>query len=407
MVVMKVVQINTIHKFKSTGRNCYEMEQFLLKNGHECVTAFGHGKKVAENAYRINTEFEYKMHALFSLLFGLEGYFSVFATIRLISFLKKYKADVIHLHNLHGHYLNLPIFFRYLRKSKIPIVLHLHDCWIMSGGCSHPTAHDCNGWLLKCGNCPAKREYPSSLLFDFTRKMQKDKQKWFSKLSRAQVVGVSKWVADEGAKCYLNRFPITHVYNWINDKVFYPRNSDILARYGLDNDKFNIICVSAIWGEDSDRYRDLLKLADLLEDDMQIVTVGKVNAPIEHERIKYIGFTDSTDQLAELYSACDAYVHLSTADTFGKVIAEAMACGIPAVVYDRTACPEVVGEGCGYSIPAHNMAALLEKLNLIKEKGKGAFTENCVSRVSQNFNYEKNCGKTLNIYETLINNSKK
>ena len=98
---MKVIQVNTIYKDKSTGRNCYEMEQFLIKRGHECITAFGHGKKAGGNTYRINTTFEYKLHAALSQIFGLEGYFSVFATLRFISFLKKYKPDVIHLHNIH------------------------------------------------------------------------------------------------------------------------------------------------------------------------------------------------------------------------------------------------------------------------------------------------------------------
>ena len=337
-----------------------------------------------------------------SRLTGLEGYFSFFATLRLIRFIKKFSPDLIHLRNLHGHYLNLPLLFRFLKKSALPVVVHLHDCWILSGGCTHPTSHDCGGWLTACRSCPAKKEYPESLFFDFSGKMLKDKKKWFGGLKNVTVVGVSKWVAGEGEKSYLKQFPTTFIYNWIDTQIFKPGPSDVMDKYGLNKDKFHIICVAATWGRDSEKYRELLQLADRIDPDMQIIAVGKTYDPEPRENIRYIGFTDSTRELAQLYSACDAYVHLSTADTFGKVIAEAMACGLPAIVYDRTACPEVVGEDCGFAVDAHDIDAAAEKLREIRNRGKAYYESRCAARVREHFEYRTNCRKTLELYERMI-----
>ena len=401
---MKILQINTVYGVKSTGRTCLELQRFLKENGHDCVTAYGHGFKKSGEGYRINTRLEYFFHNVMSRIVGLEGYFSFFATFRLLRFIKKYAPDVIHLRNLHGHYLNFPLFFRYLRKSNIPVVVHLHDCWICTGGCTHPTAHQCDGWINSCKKCPAKREYPKSCFFDFSKKMFKDKKKWFGVLSNVRVVGVSKWVAHEGAKSYLKQFPVSYIYNWIDIGVFYPRISNAAEQYGIDKDKFNIICVSATW-DNSDRYDKLLKLSELIDDEMHIVVVGKRKEQAQRDNITHIAFTESTSALAELYSCCDAYVHLSVADTFGKVIAEAMACGLPAVVYDSTACPEVVGKDCGFAVKKNEIADIYEALKTIREKGKGYYTEACVERVRSCFDYRTNCQRTLELYKEIIASS--
>ena len=104
-----------------------------------------------------------------------------------------------------------------------------------------------------------------------------------------------------------------------------------------------------------------------------------------------------------MYSASDVYVHFSTADTFGKVIAESMACGTPAIVYNVTACPELVAEGCGASVDLHDVDGIVGKVNEIREKGKECYSQKCVERVRNNFNYEKNVQQTIEIYKELLN----
>lgn len=399
---MRVLQINTIYKDKSTGRTCWELEKKLVEQGHECVTAFGHGAVCGGNTYRINSNIEYMLHNILSRITGLEGYFSYFATKRLVKFIGKYSPDIIHLRNLHGHYLNLPLLFKYLKKSKIPVVMHLHDCWIFTGKCCYPVYNNCDKWQTQCSDCPSRKVYPVSYCFDFSKKMHKDKMKWFSELENCTVVGVSDWIAGEGKKSYLGRFPVTRVYNWINTDVFHPYPDAKKSDFGLDDDKFTLVFSGASWLNASSKVKDLLSLADTLDDDTQILLIGKTEEGLSHPKIKLAGFVGDVETLAKMYAVGDAYVHVSTADTFGKVIAEAMACGIPAVVYNNTACPELVTEGCGAAVEPHDIEQLKRELQIIKKNGKSFYTEKCTRRVKSSFSYDGNVQQTLGIYSELI-----
>lgn len=399
---MRVLQINTIYKNKSTGRTCLELSKALNEMGHSCLTAYGHIDVHEENSYCINSNIEYKIHNVLSRLTGLEGYFSYFPTKRLIKKIKEFNPDVIHLRNLHGHYLNLPMFFKFLKKSQIPVVMHLHDCWILTGKCCHPTYHNnCNGWLTECKNCPARGEYPVSWCFDFSKMMFKHKKKWFAGIENCTIVGVSDWIAGEGKKSYMGHFPVRRVYNWIDTEVFKPRNAK-KSDFNLDENKFTIICAGADWNTGNVKTNDLLSLAEKLSDEYQILLLGRADDSINHPRIIKTGFVSDTKILSEMYSVGDAYVHLSTADTFGKVIAEAMACGTPAIVYNVTACPELVGEGCGASVALHDIDAIVNELEKIKANGREFYSYKCIDNVLNNFSYQKCVEQTLEIYNEML-----
>lgn len=168
---MNVLQINTVYAVKSTGRTCSELEKALVSEGHNCCTAYGNGpRNMGVNAYQIDTKLEYIFHNALSRLTGLEGYFSRCATKRLIRFINAYKPDIILLRNLHGHYLNLPMFFEFLSSLNIPVIQVLHDCWAFTGKCAYYTTIGCNKWESECEKCPKIHEYPQSYIFDRTKK---------------------------------------------------------------------------------------------------------------------------------------------------------------------------------------------------------------------------------------------
>ena len=408
---MKVLQINVVYDEKSTGRTCFEVEKYLNACGDECYTAYGVGRKSSsEYAYRLQNKLEYYVHDALSKLTGLEGYFSFFSTRRLIKYIKKINPDVIHLRNLHGHYLNLPMLFRYLKKTQIPVVLTLHDCWIFTGKCTHPTRMGCDKWQSACCRCPAKREYPESLFFDFSKKMFSDKKKYLERLNIKTVMGVSDWVSGLGAKSFLNKFKITRLYNWINRAVFKPYGREsvlpVLKKYGVAEDKFTIICVAAAWSEGYYKNNELNEFADIFGDGCQIIVVGKNSSSIKKDNVITIEYISDTEELAKLYSFADVYVHFSVADTFGKVIAEAMATGTPAVVYDVSACAELVNSGCGEKAEPHNVKMLAEKVLKIKQLGKGVYSQNCIDRVKEHFDYETNMHLLREIYNRAIDDKR-
>lgn len=400
---MKILQINTVYKEKSTGRTCAEVESYLTLHNHECFTAYGWGVCENPNTYCISSKIEYYLHNIFSRITGLQGYFSFYSTIRLIRYIKKLNPDIIHLRNLHGNYLNLPILFNYLRKLNKPIVLNLHDCWAFTGKCPYYTQVNCEKWKSNCYKCPQKNKYPQSYFFDFSKVMYRNKKKWFESINNLTVVGVSKWVRDEAKKSFLKKNNCTYIYNWVDQKIFRPYTECVLEKYGLDKNKFTIIGVSANWKEGTPRYDDFIKLSTMLSTDMQIIMVGRADQKIKNRNIVHIPFIKNTIELAKLYSSSDVYIHFSIEDTFGKVIAEALACGTPAIVYNSTGCAEIVDESCGYVVESRNINDVYNKILKIKTDGKLKYTYNCIDRVNKNFNYEKNCKQLLEIYEGLVN----
>ncbi|MBQ8620799.1 MAG: glycosyltransferase [Oscillospiraceae bacterium] len=404
---MRILQINVVYREKSTGRNCAEVEKFLLAKEIDCYTAYGVGEKgKSEKAYRIETKLGYTVHNILSRLLGLEGYFSVFATYRLLRYIRKLNPDIIHLHNLHGHYLSLPLLFAYLKRTQLPLIINLHDCWIFTGKCVYPVRVPCEKWKTKCVDCPARREYPTSWFFDQSEKLFRDKKKWLTGLNVVSVVGVSDWVCGQAKQSYLSRYPINRIYNWVDFEVFKPyQNNTVFEEFGIPRNRFTIICVAAAWKEGSVKNEELSRLIGMMPADMQLVVIGKEAHTIKGDRVYPVGYITDTTKLAQLYSASDVYVHLSSADTFGKVIAEAMACGTPAVVYDCTACTELVKTGCGYTVPLHDVGALFAAVCEVRSRGKVAFADACVTRVRKEFDYASNCDALLRLYREGMNDS--
>lgn len=406
---MRVLQINTVYKEKSTGRTCFEVEKALLEQGHECITAYGIGNHKGDHAYRIDNHIEYFVHNFLSRLTGLEGYFSYFATKRLIRFIKKYSPDIIHLRNLHGHYLNLPLLFNYLSTLNIPIIQNLHDHWAFTGKCPYYTAPNCQKWQNECGACPLIKSYPVSWFFDRTKKMLRDKKKMYAKVKNLTVIGVSEWTRDEAKKSFLASVSsdIRTIYNWIDVETFKPHDinkRDVLKRYNIPDDKFIILGVSANWNPSSPRFIDFMELAKKLRKDEIIVLVGSSKTVISLNGVYHIPFTKNVIELAFLYNCADVYVHCSSEDTFGKVIAEAQSCGTPALTYDITGCREIVKNGeSGYLINPRDINEIRIKIDEIKKNGKGYYSSCAINNVKNRFLYETNVKKLIDLYNEKIN----
>lgn len=402
---MKILQINSVYVERSTGRNCFEIEKHVEAAGGQCVTAYGFGpRRKTPNAYKIGTWPEYYFHNIMGRITGLCGYFSVFATLRLVRFIRKYDPDVIHLHNLHAFYVNLPILFRYLKKIGKPVILNLHDCWIFTGKCPYYTINACNRWQTGCSNCPKHvvKQYPQSLFFDFSKKMFRDKKKWLHALKDLTVVGVSDWVASQAKRSFLGDREILRIYNWVNTQVFKPYPDSIFSEFGIPEDKFTVFCAGVAWNKNHYKYKDLEQIVRKVGNDVQFVIAGHVNDPIAADNVYHVGYVSDVERLARLNSSADIYMHLSLEDTFGKVIAEALACGTPAIVYDSTACSEVADESCGIIVPPHDIDALVAAISKIKANPQLYSSENCCKRVEDYFHHEKNVNLFLQLYCRLI-----
>ena len=164
----KLLQINTVINSGSTGRIAEDIGKLAMQNGWESYIAFGRNPRPsASHVIQIGSRFDVLWHVLVTRLFDLHGLASRRATKKFVRQIEKIRPDVIHLHNIHGYYLNYKILFRYLVKSGTPVVWTMHDCWPVTGHCPHYTFAKCVVRTSEkgCRRCPQKRRYPASLLF--------------------------------------------------------------------------------------------------------------------------------------------------------------------------------------------------------------------------------------------------
>ena len=377
---MKVLQINSVCGIRSTGRICTDIADVLRMRGDECRIAYGREKvpeKYRDISYRIGSETDVKLHALGSRLLDSSGFHSKNATKRLIEYIGKYKPDVIHLHNIHGYYLNIELLFDYLKRSKVPVIWTLHDCWAYTGHCSHYAAVGCDRWRTGCESCPQKGEYPKSVLFDGSKRNFARKKEAFCGMPNMTIVTPSEWLADEVRSSFLGEYKVKVINNGIDLEVFKPAESDFRRRYGLEDKKI-VLGVATAWGERKglDRF---ISLAQMLGDGYRVVLVGLTEEQISAlpEKVLGIARTNSPIELAEIYTAADICLSLSLEETMGLTVVEANACGTPAAVFGKTALPELIDGNNGIILSDTDLEVVSEKIRALDASLFSA--ESCVT----------------------------
>jgi glycosyltransferase involved in cell wall biosynthesis len=399
---MKVLQINAVYNLSSTGRNVTESHLLMLEKGIDSYVAYSKTNKPDDpNLYHIGSALDVKLHGLLSRISGKQGYFSHLATRNLVKYIDKIKPDVVHLHNLHGNYINLPMLMKYLDDKKVPVVITFHDFWFITGKCMYFTTSNCEKWQEQCGNCPNLQDGNITWFFDKTEELLKDKTQMFSKTDKLALVGVSKWATDEVCKSPIARYAdiVKPIYNWVDISKFYPRDiKKARDKYGING--FMAIGVSSIWSERKG-LKSFIELAEKMPE-ITVVLVGTINEGLElPKNIITVPSTSSIDELAELYSSADVFITFSLEETFGKVSAEALSCGTPVICYDSTANPEIVGEGCGYVCEKRNLNQVVESIKKIENKGKDFYRDNCLKYVYDNFEKEKKIGEYIDLYKEI------
>lgn len=401
---MKVLQINAVYRRLSTGTNVYEMNRAFSAQGHQCVAAFAVGKvNIPAEEYKIGTMPDQKLHAFASRLTGLQGYFSKHATKKLLRYMDEFRPDVVVLNNLHANYIHLPHLLKYLAQKNIPTVAVLHDCWFYTGKCCYYTAVNCEKWKTQCGNCAVVSQHNKSWFFDCTRKMHSDRKKLFGAIPRLGVVAVSDWLLEQAkqAPVFENASYITRIHNWIDTKQFAPADgSAVRKKLGLEGKKI-MLAVAAKW-ESRKGMNTLLQIGQALREDEALVVIGNLaNPKVLVPGMLHIPSTDSKDELVQYYSMADVLLQPSVEETFGKVTAEALACGTPAICFNSSANPELIGEGCGAVVSLHDADGMLCEARKIFSRGKEAYSARCRAFVEERFNTEKIFSQYMEIFEKL------
>ena len=390
---MKVLMINSVCGVKSTGRIATDLADMLTEQGHIVKIAYGREsvpEKYNKYAVKIGTDWDVRLHGAMARVFDNAGFGSRKATLKFIDFIKEFAPDIIHLHNLHGYYINVEILFEFLKEYNKPVVWTLHDCWAFTGHCSYFDLHKCYKWQTECSKCPQKKEYPASLLLDNSRKNYIHKKKAFQGVNKLVVVTPSQWLAGLVKESFLQNYETRVINNGVDLTLFKPTDGDFRKRYNLE-DKIIVLGVASAWGARKGLV-DFIELRKLLDDRYEIVMVGvtEEDKNILTKGMLGITRTDSVKELAEIYTASDIFVNLTYEDNYPTVNLEAQACGTPVLTY-RTG-------GSVESVPEEQVAEQgnLQDIVELIEKYEG-------KRASVQSFYDKNIAfeKYIELYEEI------
>lgn len=333
---MRVFQINSVCGIRSTGRICTDLAETLEKQGHESKIAYGREtvpQKYQKYAVRIGSNTSVKIDALKTRLLDNAGLNSKRATKKLIRQIEEYNPDVIHLHNLHGYYLNVECLFAYLKTCGKKIVWTLHDCWPFTGHCAYFDFVGCGKWRNACERCPQKKKYPKSSWMDKSKRNYFKKKELFTGIPNMTIVTPSQWLADLVKQSFLQEYDVRVIRNGIDTNVFKPTESNLREQYNLQDKKI-LLGVASVWDERKG-LNDFIALSHLLDEKYQIVLIGVSNSQIKTLPSKIIGIerTNNVTELAQWYTAADVFLNLTYEDNYPTVNLEAQACGTPVITY--------------------------------------------------------------------------
>ena len=394
---MKVFYINVTFDSGSTGRIIKSCTDVLEKNNIEWFAAYAIGNNIPKkNIYKYINTFEFFVIRAMRKLFGKHSLGTTIPTLKLIRKIKKENPDIIHLHVIHHQSCNYKLLFNFLKNYGKKVCYTMHDCWAFTGGCYYYSAIDCEKFTKGCLNCEAKKNRIDIAGFRIS-KAYEVKKNLLTENENLYVTTVSQWLFDEVKKSFLKNKPIYKISNGIDVHSFKPLNVK-------KDDKFVILGVATAWVERKG-LKEFLELSKLIDYDMKIVLVGQIaDASVyrEFKNVEFVGSITSKEELSKYYSMADVFVHLSTEETFGLVTAEAMACGTPVVVYNKTACPECVTNGCGQIVNYDDGIDGVFKAIEVIRNNKTDYSNVCRSNVVENFSTEKMVEGYMSLYKNIF-----
>lgn len=398
---MKVLQINAVYKNGgSTGRIVYDLKGISEQYGIESYVAFGYEYQRThdKNTYKIESIPELKFSILETRMFGRHGFYNIGSTKKLIRWISDIKPDLIHLHNLHCHYMNVDILFNYIKEQKIPVVWTLHDCWSFTGWCAHFDYAGCEKWKSHCGKCELKHSYPFTWFFDRSSELYDKKKKAFCGVDNLTIVTPSQWLANKVKDSYLRNYPVRVINNGIDMNVFKPLKTDFREKHNLAGKK---IVLAIANGFSKNKGIDLiLKLPDELPEDYVVVIVGADPSLCKGFKGIVINRTNNVQELARIYSAADVFINPTLEDTFPTTNLEALACGTPVVTYRAGGSPESLTKETGVVIDKGDEKSFVEAIqNLNKTK---VISEKCREHATHCFNKMDRYNDYIELYKRVL-----
>lgn len=402
---MKVLLIDVNCKSSSTGKIVYDLYQDLKASGHIPQICYGRGAIVDEpNIYKFGLDTETYAHALLTRITGLTGIFSPFSTRNLIKQIEKFQPDVVHIHELHAYFVNIAPIMNYLKEKNIKTVWTFHCEFMYTGKCGY--AYECDKWKTECSKCPKLGDYPSTLFFDFTRKMFNDKKNLFSNFNNLVIVTPSKWLADRTKESFLKDKDIRVIHNGIDtEHIFSPRAYEQLKiKHNLSDEKI-VFSVAPDIMDDRKGGRHVLEIAKRFrEKNVRFILIGvEDTAENFDENVIALGRTTNQVELAEYYSMADVFLICSKRENFPTTCLEALCCGTPVVGFNEGGTKETAPKGYGIFVENGDIDEITIEISLILEGKKDINTKNeCAIFGKEYYSKEIMAKNYINLYNEIL-----
>ena len=396
------ITINTVCN-GSIGGIMREIQIAAQKKGFNTVSFYGRRTGYIDlPCEKFGNSTSFWIHVIINTLFDRQGFASFFSTRYLIKRLRNIHPDIIHLHNLHGYYINLPLLFNYLRDEfDGEIVWTFHDCWPITGHCPYFTLADCKKWMVQCEKCPQKKLYPISLGRDASEVNYKRKKELFSNLHNLTIICPSKWMVNLVAQSYLKETNTVLVSNGIDLETFrFNVSTEILDKYHIPLNKKIILGVANIW-EKRKGLDDFIALSKKLPESYRIILVGLNKRQIRRLPYNIVGIerTENRFDLVKLYSIADVFINPSVEESFSLVTIEAMACGTPVIALDTSAVKELVSESNGILLHEHKDS---DYLSAIAECENHGFDRGTVRKTVEKYDKKNMTNRILELYHNVL-----
>lgn len=393
---MKILLINEVCGVTSTGTICADLAEYLSGKGHEVRVLYGRmdaPDRCRNYGIRIAGKNEVRLSALSSRLFDNCGLNNRYSTLKAIKCIREFSPDIIHLHNLHGYYINYKILFEELERLGIPVVYTLHDCWALTGHCAYFDKAGCYKWKNGCGKCPQKGEYPKSLFIDRSAVNIVEKKTAYNRLKKMKVVVPSMWLRGIVAESVFGRDAVV-IPNGINTDIFRHKEENYFRKNKI-SDKKVVLGVASLW-EDRKGLSYFVQLSKKLSDDYCIVLVGvndnKANLP---DNIITIPRTSDRTELASIYSSAYVYLNPTLEDNYPTTNLESICCGTPVITFDTGGSPESASY---YGIISEkNVDSIMEAINCV-----GSLPSDCIEEARAFFDSSRMMKQYENLYLEMI-----
>ena len=393
---MKIVQINATCGRGSTGKIAVDISKLLDKENIENYIFYVGSKSDHKNSICYAGNNYLKFQALKTRVYGNYGFNSKRATKKLVNQLKAIDPDIIHLHNIHGHNVNLPILFNYLKDLNKKVVWTFHDCWAFTGGCTHFDYISCYKWKERCLGCTQNN---MSWFFDRTDYMYNEKKRLFNDLKNLIIITPSEWLAKLVKESFLANHSINVINNGIDLNVFKPTESNFREKYGLENKKI-ILGVAMGLGQRKG-FNYFIELAGRIDNNSCIVLVGVSKKQIVSLPDNVIGIekTANQNELAGVYTAADVFVNCTLEDNFPTVNLEALACGTPVITFNTGGSVECIDEDVGIIVKQGDVEGIIDAINQIENiKDCG---EKCIAKARRCYDKNKCFQEYIKLYNKL------